>query len=150
MRKITQPLTEQQAEAHFNTTLSKTSERPFSRLCWVIEEKATGAFIGIQGLVWREPGTTEAEIGIMLQPKANGKGYPVEGMGALVDYGFNHLGLERIHAQFNATQLATEKFVKRLGFTVYTGIEETPFGPTKSCDILRNNWIPKQAVATAV
>ncbi|ALS98357.1 hypothetical protein AT746_08880 [Lacimicrobium alkaliphilum] len=148
MRKITRPFTGQQAEAHFNNALSKTGERPFSRLCWVIEERATGAFVGIQGLVWQEPDTTEAEIGIMLLPKSNGKGYPVEGMGALVDYGFNHLGLERIHAQFNATQLATEKFVKRLGFTVYSSIEETPFGPAKSCDILRKNWIPKQAVDT--
>jgi ribosomal-protein-alanine N-acetyltransferase len=59
---------------------------------------------------------TQAEIGIMLAPKANGRLIPEEAMGALMEYGFNKLKLERIHAFYASKNLATKRFVNKLGF----------------------------------
>lgn len=58
----------------------------------------------------------QAEIGIILCPKANGKLFPEEAMGALMEYGFTHLKFDRINAFYASQNLATERFVKKLGF----------------------------------
>ncbi|KGJ89694.1 GNAT family N-acetyltransferase [Colwellia psychrerythraea] len=60
--------------------------------------------------------TKQAEIGIVLSLKANGKLFPEEAMGALMEYGFTHLKFDKINAFYASKNLATKRFVKKLGF----------------------------------
>ncbi|WP_171035698.1 GNAT family N-acetyltransferase [Colwellia ponticola] len=60
--------------------------------------------------------TKQAEIGIVLCPKANGKLFPEEAMGALMEYGFTYLYFDKINAFYASKNLATKRFVKKLGF----------------------------------
>jgi RimJ/RimL family protein N-acetyltransferase len=85
---------------------------------WLISERETEKAVGIQMLKWAKDKNDEAEIGIMLLPKANGKQYAFEGMGALVDVGFSFYQLQDIYANFQSSNLAVKKFVENLGFSV--------------------------------
>jgi len=67
----------------------------------------------------------QAEIGIMLSPNANGKLFPEEAMGALMEYAFDQLEYGRISAFFDNRNLATKRFVNKLGFTATTKLDET-------------------------
>jgi len=62
-------------------------------------------------------GIKQIEIGIMLSPTANGKLFPEEAMGALMEYAFNQLEYSRISAFYDSRNLATKRFVKKLGFS---------------------------------
>ena len=98
-------------------------------LTWAIICKISNTLIGTQTFsflvrahnakIMRQLGdkeTNQAEIGIVLSQKANGKLLPEEAMGALMEYGFTYLGLEKINAFYNSKNLATKRFVKKLGF----------------------------------
>ncbi|PKG83192.1 N-acetyltransferase [Colwellia sp. 75C3] len=66
----------------------------------------------------------QAEIGIMLSPKANGKLFPEEAMGALMEYAFTQLKISRINAFYNSRNLATKRFVNKLGFNPATAVND--------------------------
>lgn len=68
-------------------------------------------------------GISQAEIGIMLSPSANGKLFPEEAMAALMEYAFIQLKLERINAFYDSKNLATKRFVNKLGFTISNNIQ---------------------------
>ena len=88
---------------------------------WAIFSHARHTFVGLQGLTLLKKSAGCAEIGFMLTPSANGKGYAVEGMGALVEHAFCQLGLHEIIACFQSDHLATERFVRKLGFNPLDG-----------------------------
>ncbi|GAB3036836.1 GNAT family N-acetyltransferase [Bowmanella dokdonensis] len=140
MRKISNPISIQSAEKNFQKALMNNANKPFAQLSWAIEEIQTSRIIGIKGFRWHHSGASETEIGMMLVPEAQGMRYAVEGLGALVDYGFKYLSLRRIFAQYNVGHLASENLVKRLGFTVLPDIIDTLYGSTKRCEIHAQNW----------
>ena len=59
----------------------------------------------------------------MLSTKANGKLFPDEAMGALMEYAFKYLSTNKINAYFTRENLATQRFVKKLGF-VYDEVQQ--------------------------
>ena len=74
--------------------------------------------------------TKQAEIGIVLCPKANGKLFPEEAMGALMEYGFAYLYFDKINAFYDRKNLATKRFVKKLGFVYNSALQDDS---TESC-----------------
>ncbi|MGE5184185.1 MAG: GNAT family N-acetyltransferase [Acidobacteriota bacterium] len=58
-----------------------------------------------------------AELGYWLGADAWGKGYATEAAGALVDFGFRELGLERIYAQVLEGNAASCRVLEKLGMT---------------------------------
>jgi RimJ/RimL family protein N-acetyltransferase len=78
-----------------------------------VERKEDGRVIGLLGLICRDPG--QGEIGWALGVEYRGQGYATEAARALMDYGFNSLGLHRIHADTNSDNLASWRIMERLG-----------------------------------
>lgn len=66
----------------------------------------------------------QTEIGIMLSPKANGKLFPEEAMGALMEYAFSQLNINRINAFYHSKNLGTQRFVNKLGFSAFNELSE--------------------------
>jgi RimJ/RimL family protein N-acetyltransferase len=62
---------------------------------WRASRRDTGAYIGWFTLKY-VPQTVEVEVGYRLLPEAWGQGFATEGARALVDYGFDDVGLHRI------------------------------------------------------
>ncbi|MDQ6916591.1 MAG: GNAT family N-acetyltransferase [Pseudomonadota bacterium] len=79
---------------------------------WRASRRDNGAFVGWYCLKYCPP-TTEVEVGYRLLFEAWGKGYATEGARALVDYGFDRLGVTRIigvtHPDNKASQHVLEK-----------------------------------------
>ena len=78
-----------------------------------IARKADGKVIGLLGFIRRDH--RQGEIGWVLGVEHRGQGYATEAASALIDYGFNTLGVHRIHADTNSDNLASRRLMERLG-----------------------------------
>ena len=86
----------------------------------------------------------QAEIGIILCPKANGKLFPEEAMGALMEYGFTHLKFNKINAFYSNKNLATKRFVKKLGFIYNPALQDV--GTNNSYQYADKNQWPHKLI----
>lgn len=134
MRNITQSLSPAESKKHFSNALKAIKRQKKTVLNWAIVEKASERLIGFQALSWLPPSQAtkpstkalnQVEIGIMLATKANGKNYPEEAMGALVEYAFSYLNIDRINAFYTNKNLATKRFVKKLGFIYEAELQDS-------------------------
>lgn len=114
MRNIGEPLSSDAAENAFNRTIKALKKDPPKVMTWAIVTLSNNDCIGIQALSWQNSDT--AEIGIMLLRHSNGKLLPEEAMGSLMEYAFNYLAINMINANYAKKNLATKRFVKKLGF----------------------------------
>jgi RimJ/RimL family protein N-acetyltransferase len=78
-----------------------------------VERKEDGKVIGLLGLICQDH--RQGEIGWALGVEYRGQGYATEAARALMDYGFNSLGLHRIHADTSSDNLASWRIMERLG-----------------------------------
>lgn len=103
--------------SYLQTDLASTREwikkHPFKYGVW---EKETGDLIGMGGLtpwIWEEEELID--ITYRFRESAWGKGYGSEVARALVDYGFNKLGLTQITATITPDNMGSKKIVEKLG-----------------------------------
>jgi len=78
-----------------------------------IERKEDGTVIGFVGFIYQDSG--QGEMGWALGEEYRGQGYATEAARALMDYGFNSLGLHRIHADTGTDNVASWRIMERLG-----------------------------------
>ena len=124
MRNISSPLCQEQAEKAFNLTLKAMEKSQPKLMTWAIVSKEKQQVVGIQALSWKKANAhdknskipNEPEIGIILSREVNGKLYPEEAMGALMEYSYNYLSVKIINAFYAKKNRATHRFVQKLGF----------------------------------
>lgn len=91
-----------------------------------------------------------AELGYWLGADAWGHGYATEAADALVDFGFEHLGLARIYAQVLAGNVASCRVLEKLGM-VDEGLRRRHVRKGKQlCDVilyglLREEWLERRS-----
>jgi ribosomal-protein-alanine N-acetyltransferase len=132
MRNISAPLSDEKAEKAFYNTLRMMKKNQPKIMTWTIVNMTENRAIGVQGFTWPTTNNVQsgdrklaqAEIGIMLDTKANGKLFPEEAMGSLMEYGFTQLKLERINAFYASKNLATKRFVNKLGFILPANLQK--------------------------
>lgn len=89
---------------------------------WAIVLKETGQVIGSIGLHDRRPDPTiqhesQREIGYVLSPDYWGNGYVPEAVQAMIRFGFEALGLERIWCGYFSFNDQSRRVVEKCGFT---------------------------------
>ena len=82
---------------------------------WAVEDKATGEVVG-GALLKFLPDHSDIELGYHFCKKDWGKGYGTEIAKALVEYGFGHLGLEKIVAVTYPENAASQRVLEKAGF----------------------------------
>jgi RimJ/RimL family protein N-acetyltransferase len=82
-----------------------------------LERKADGVMLGDCVLFSFHQTSRRAEIGYKLGTPHWGQGYMHEALQTLVDYGFGTLNLNRIEADIDPRNTASERSLVRLGFT---------------------------------
>jgi ribosomal-protein-alanine N-acetyltransferase len=89
---------------------------------FLLIEKETVTTIGAMGYhAWMVP-CNRAEIGYALhRDKHKRKGYASEAMGAVLKYGFQQMGLNRVEAFLSPENIASKKLVEKHGFR-YEGL----------------------------
>ncbi len=89
---------------------------------WAIVEHESGRMIGTCGFTTIDAENKKGEIGYVLSPDFHRRGYTPEAASAIVRFGFEKLGLNRIEARFMVENDASLKVMKKLGMT-YEGAE---------------------------
>lgn len=78
--------------------------------------KETNQLVGEVLLKFTNARALQGEVGYVFNSDFAGKGFATEATLAIVDYGFNHLGLHRIFARINAHNMGSIRVIERLGF----------------------------------
>jgi ribosomal-protein-alanine N-acetyltransferase len=81
---------------------------------WPAEDRESGVFLGWFCLKY-VPKTVEIEVGYRLAPEAWGRGYASEGARAIVRYGFDQLGLDRIIGLTHPDNAASQRVLQKAG-----------------------------------
>ena len=81
---------------------------------WRASRRDNGAYIGWFALNYAGK-TTDVEVGYRLLPEAWGRGFATEGASALVDYGFDDLGLRRIIGVTHPGNKASQRVLQKAG-----------------------------------
>lgn len=85
------------------------------KLCnFAITLRDSGDLIGAMGLVITRR-FDHAELGYWMGKPYWGKGFCTEAGRAVIEYGFTHLGLHRIHASYMARNPASGRVMRKLG-----------------------------------
>ncbi|MGZ6993082.1 MAG: GNAT family N-acetyltransferase [Ilumatobacteraceae bacterium] len=83
---------------------------------WAAIEKSTGLFLGwFHFRPGEGAGPLEPELGYRLRRDAWGQGYASEGSRALIDKGFNELGVERVYAETMAVNIGSRRVMEKVG-----------------------------------
>lgn len=86
---------------------------------WIVEDRATGAFLGECGLTMQEvEGVREPEIGYHFLRSAWGHGYATAAAAACLDDGFARRGYARIICLAAAANMPSRRVAARLGMTL--------------------------------
>ena len=83
---------------------------------WRASRRDNGAYIGWFALNYAGK-TADVEVGYRLLPAAWGRGFATEGARALVDYGFDDLGLQRIIGVTHPGNKASQRVLMKVGLT---------------------------------
>lgn len=91
-------------------------DKPGDAVCLGVEDSASGQLVGDVVLFWHSEKDRSGEVGYIFHPDVRGRGYAGEAVAALLDLGFDGLGLHRIVARINELNDASSRVVERLGF----------------------------------
>lgn len=91
-------------------------ENPGDAVCLALEERETGRLVGDVVLFWRSEADRAGEVGYILDPAFAGRGYASEAVAALLEIGFDGLGLHRITARIDERNIPSVRVAERLGF----------------------------------
>ena len=106
------PQTKSQTEIRLNAILDHWEQHGFG-LC-VVVDKTTQGFIGFCGLQYLD-GTSEIEVGYRLAKQFWGRGFATETASAILKYGFDELGLDRIVAVVHPENVVSQGVIQKIG-----------------------------------
>lgn len=136
---------EADARAFVELFLGWQSEEPRRRYQLALTLKRSGRLIGNCGIRRKPDNDWEADIGYELDPEFWGNGYATEAAQALVNHGFQELGLERISSWCIADNIASARVMERLGFRLEGVLRRNEFFKERWWDtllyaLLRDEW----------
>lgn len=107
--------------------------------------KSTGQLIGNCGVRMDEVNSVQADIGYELSSKFWNHGYATEAAQAIVDFGFSHLGVNRIWADCVADNAGSAHVLEKLGMKLEGRLRENKYFKGREWDtliyaILADEW----------
>ncbi|MDM1531590.1 GNAT family N-acetyltransferase [Myroides marinus] len=94
---------------------------------WGIYLKESGQMIGTIGYPHFQLDHFRSEIGYMILPQYNGKGYMTEALTKAVDYGFSTIKLHSIEALVNPENVGSRRVLEKCGFVKEAHLKENFF-----------------------
>lgn len=83
---------------------------------WAITDGTSGQLLGTCGLFKWNRNWRSSALGYELAPSAWGQGLMQEALDAVLDWGFEHMALNRVEAQVHPQNIASIKRLEALGF----------------------------------
>ena len=109
------PWTERARAERFLATCRQIAEEG-SGARLAMDRSSDGAFLGWCGLTRYNPDYRSASLGYCLTDEAWGHGYATEAAGALLQWAFESLDLNRVQAEADTRNAASARVLEKLGF----------------------------------
>ncbi len=108
----------------------------------LVFEKETGLFIGRAGLLYLayDENQPDIELGYRLHKAFWGKGYATELAKALVNWGFEHLSVNKLVAVINPNNMRSRRVLEKVGMH-YEGKSKYYDDEVDRYEILKHEWI---------
>lgn len=124
-------------------------EHPRTKFQLAIMLKQSGELIGNCGVRMNRSDATEADIGYELAPGHWGNGYATEAATAMVEYGFNELGVHRIWSWCIADNVRSVRVLENVGLRMEGRLREKEYFKGRWWDhlvfaILEDEWRAKR------
>ena len=115
---------------------------------WALIEKKSGKMIGTCGFTEIYEKKLIGEIGYVISPEFQRKGYATEAVQKVLKYGFCTLKLEKISARFMGDNIGSKKILLNVGFQDDTKRKETIIKRGKkqtiyTFSLLKNEYLNK-------
>jgi ribosomal-protein-alanine N-acetyltransferase len=138
-------VTERQCQALVYQFILWQGEQPRSKTQLAITLAGTGQVIGNVGVRREAAADRVAEMGFELHPEHWRRGYASEAARAMVDWGFEDGGLERIHAHCISENTGSARVLERAGMRLEARLRDHQFFKDRFWDvslygILREQW----------
>lgn len=116
MALIADAQTEQQIRAAFDCRLPEWRKEQPQWLCLVMIERDTGQRVGLTGFVSEWLPHRMAEVGYIIAPQFQRKGYGQESLSALIDFAFSQCGFHKLKAVVTSGNNASRALLMNTGF----------------------------------
>lgn len=118
MTDYVEPLYSYEEEAAYEEAYIKHRYHYFGYGMWLVFDKESGKLIGRAGLEDRDyPEGTAMELGYMIAPEYQRKGYATEVCRAILTYAKEELEAESVNCLVDEKNVPSVRLVERLGFT---------------------------------
>ena len=134
MQFIPRPLVKSNDEALNHIKMINDKIDTNEGINWVISTKDNPKFMGLLGIFKIYEENFRAEIGYMILPEFNNRGYVTEAIQAVVNYGFDVMNLHSIEAIIDPDNAASEKVLIKNGFVKESHFVENMFAEGKFWD----------------
>jgi len=114
MQYVFGEMAEEQIRKGFDHRLPAWSPQSEHWLCLVVVDKASEQELGVSGFRIMSPG--HAEVGTLLLPEFQGKGFGTESRRAIIDYAAA-IGLQSLESTVTDGNIASCKVLEKCGFT---------------------------------
>ena len=131
-------LTRAEAERFLRFHIEGWARNPFG--AWAVIPKTTGRPVGWAGLETTDsfPGAPQGvQIGWRLDPDEWGKGYATEAAHAVLQYGFETVGLPQIYVLFHRDNTLSARVAAKLGATPLTTITDDAGAHLREVHVIR-------------
>lgn len=111
---------------------------------WAVVDKLTRECIGWAGLKFFKQALNNHsyfyELGYRFKKKHWGKGFATEASGAVLDYGFMNLNIDKVYAITDPENTASKKVLIKLGF-YFKETFDYEGSPTDWFELAKENWL---------
>ncbi|VXB66471.1 Alanine acetyltransferase [Flavobacterium sp. 9AF] len=116
MQYIPRPLVTNLEEAMAHIKMIQDKVEANEAINWAVTEKGKDKLISLIGFYRTELDNYRSEIGYMLLPEYQNKGYITEAIQILLNYGFGQMGLHSVEAIIDPRNIASAKVLEKNGF----------------------------------
>jgi len=118
-----EPLSEEETRDRLARSIASWSSEG-DWLSAAIVERASGATVGDVAFHWVSERDRTAEIGFILDPRHQGKGYATEAARGMLDWAFGTAGLHRVIGRTEARNTASSRVLEKLGMRLEAHLVE--------------------------
>jgi ribosomal-protein-alanine N-acetyltransferase len=116
MKFIPRPLLKDEDEAVAMIQMMNAKIDENTDINWGVCIKNTDTIIGFMGFYRTQPENYRTEIGYMILPEYEGKGYVTEAVKTMLNYAFNTIGFHSVDAVIDPDNVGSEKVLLKNGF----------------------------------
>lgn len=116
MKFVPRPLLQNEGEALAMIQMMNSKIDENTDINWGVCLKDSDKIIGFMGFYRVQPESYRTEIGYMILPEYDGKGYVSEAVTTMLKYAFHTVGFHSIEAVIDPNNFASEKVLLKNGF----------------------------------